>query len=352
MPRGRWVHESENFPPVFRRPKTDVIRKRGNSTAPNWTQRPEWSQTKPTGEWGAKSVDKWRLLPPYDTGITEQQWKVYYDERSSLDKVNTVRSDESDRVWPEDLEQDPWYILAESAKDVAVAILGSNLDDEERKKEIARTLLGSLYLMDLAGCNESAGDGPDPRQLDARTRLYSPFGIGTSIDFHYDYYFRLRYSMDNERSSSLNAVARKIVNCSVEDPCKCAAAPESDDEEEVIGNSTAACTLFDRMEEMSQIVPENVIKVFEEPLFGCKGWLSPMKLVDLLLAAGTVMQYEERDMETPQSFQDKLYYFEGESKGKGVLAQGIPYLAQLEEDLADDNDMVCIPFALLNGVKE
>ncbi|KAF8593900.1 hypothetical protein BDV93DRAFT_566001 [Ceratobasidium sp. AG-I] len=79
--------------------------------------------------------------------------------------------------------------------------------------------------------------------------------------------------MDNERSSSLNAVTRKIQNCNVEDTCKYAAAPCSDDEEEITGNLVVACTLFDRTKEMSQIVSENVIKVFEESLFGCKKWL-------------------------------------------------------------------------------
>lgn len=47
-----------------------------------------------------------------------------------------------------------------------------------------------------------SGIKPEPRRLDATTRLYSPFGIGTSIDFHYAYYYRMRYAED-ERLSSL-----------------------------------------------------------------------------------------------------------------------------------------------------
>lgn len=39
-------------------------------------------------------------------------------------------------------------------------------------------------------------DDPDrvsfsPREVQCKTRLYSPFGVGTSIDFVYTYYYRM-----------------------------------------------------------------------------------------------------------------------------------------------------------------
>ncbi|KAF8593901.1 hypothetical protein BDV93DRAFT_529616, partial [Ceratobasidium sp. AG-I] len=339
-----WVHESEIWPPLFRKRPRDPIRKRGTPTAPDWTQKPEWSQNKPTKKWARRCVDRWHLLPPYDTQITEKQWESYYEERYALDKVNTIDSDESEVITPEELEQNTWKILRSSAGDVAATVFGSSLDDEERKKKIARTLLGSLYFIELAGSNEEAGGEPDPRNLDAETRLYSPFGIGTSIDFHYDYHFRLRHAMAHERNSGLSAVARTIDDCSAETPLKCAAVADPDDE--VIEQSAAAFVLFERTDKHSEITSEEAIRTFEEPFFGCTGWLSSMKLADLLLAAGTVTHYNERDMETPQSFQDTLYYFHGENKGKRTLSQELTALSRIETLEGGDEEM-CVPLRCL-----
>ena len=71
-----------------------------------------------------------------------------------------------------------------------------------------------------------------------------------------------------------------------------------------------------------------------------------MKLADLLLAAGTVMHYNERDMETPQSFQDTLYYFHGENKGKRTLSQELNALSRIEALEGGDEEM-CVPLRCL-----
>jgi uncharacterized alpha-E superfamily protein len=75
-------------------------------------------------------------------------------ERSALEKINTVGSDESAAVVSEELCQDTWKILRKAAGNVAASILGSKMDDEERKKRIARTLMGSLYFIGLFGGGE------------------------------------------------------------------------------------------------------------------------------------------------------------------------------------------------------
>ncbi|KAF8600739.1 hypothetical protein BDV93DRAFT_259139 [Ceratobasidium sp. AG-I] len=41
-----WVHESKIWPPLSRKRPRDPIRKRGTPTAPDWTQKPGWSQYK------------------------------------------------------------------------------------------------------------------------------------------------------------------------------------------------------------------------------------------------------------------------------------------------------------------
>ncbi|KAG8681782.1 hypothetical protein FRC08_015401 [Ceratobasidium sp. 394] len=124
------------------------------STQPNWDKPGEYSQDKPTGKWGAKCVERWCLLPPYNPSISEAQWKTYYLERSAVDKVNTSGSDESAMVVCEELlGEGNWYTLRKMSEEVAAAIFGSTLDDVH-KKRIGRTLLGSLYFTDLSGDGE------------------------------------------------------------------------------------------------------------------------------------------------------------------------------------------------------
>ncbi|KAH7345424.1 hypothetical protein B0J17DRAFT_624589 [Rhizoctonia solani] len=164
------------------------------------------------------------LLAPYNTTITEDQWKAYYEEHSALDRINTVDSIESDVIQGKYLDENTWKVLRKAAEHIASAILASALDNTERKQNIARTSLGSLYF--ILGA-------PEPRNLDTTTRLYSPFGLGTSIDFHYNYHYRKRSYVD-ERDTMLNAAGREIGECDPDNPTKCAAEPEfpEDDEEE------------------------------------------------------------------------------------------------------------------------
>ncbi|CAE6468878.1 unnamed protein product [Rhizoctonia solani] len=302
---------------------------------PTWTGRPEWTQDKPTGEWGMKCVDKWCLLPPYDITITEEQWKGYYDERSALDKINTMGSAESEAVRGEYLEENTWKVLRKAAEHIASAILASALDDTERQKSIARTLLGSLYFMSVEGSAECQGE-PEPRSVDTTTRLYSPFGLGTSIDFHYDYHYRMRLHED-ERSSTLNAAFRDIAECDPNNPAKCAAEPEEPEDggTEPIENFKAY-TLFSGVEDFldgwsTMYVTKENIKKFEEPFLGTNGWISPRKLVDILMAAGTALLHRELDTEAGEHLQHKFDYYQGEKAGRGVFAEERRQLTELEK---------------------
>jgi hypothetical protein len=54
----------------------------------------------------------------------------------------------------EELCQDTWKVLRKASEDLAAIVLGSKLDDEDRKKQIARTLMGSLYFTELWGNDE------------------------------------------------------------------------------------------------------------------------------------------------------------------------------------------------------
>ncbi|KAB5588607.1 hypothetical protein CTheo_7947 [Ceratobasidium theobromae] len=261
----------------------------GESISPNWDDQPEWTNKKLTRKWGKKCVERWCLLPPYDTRITEAQWKAYYEERTALEKINTMKSQESAAIVSEELMQNTWKILRKAAENVEFTILGCKLDDEQLKQRIARTLMGSLYFLELWGSNEEDLRPRTPRYVTAKTRLYSPFGIGTSIDLYYDYYYRYRVCMADERHSSLDGALRTISDCKPEDPSFCAAAPNPENMDEVMAAN--GCTIFMGVEDffkgfVSRSIREKDLELFEALFFGCKGWISARKLVDLLLAAG------------------------------------------------------------------
>ncbi|CAE6532298.1 unnamed protein product [Rhizoctonia solani] len=362
MPASRsrqWVIVPTGMYPQVRRhlPASKLVK----GATPTWSDNPEWTQDKPTGEWAAKCVDRWCLLAPYNTTITDEQWKAYHEERSALDKINTMDSDESAAIEGKYLDGSTWKVLRKAAEHVASAILASVLDDVERKKSIARTLLGSLYFMSVDGSSEGLG-APEPRNLDTTTRLYSPFGLGTSIDFHYNYHYRMR-SYEDERDAMLNAAGREIGECEPNKPTKCAAEPElpedSEDEEEEpkpIENFKAR-TLFSGVEGMADgwstmYITEENIKSFEEPFLGTKGWISPRKLVDILMAAGTALLHGEVDTEAGEHLQHEFDYYQGEKSGKGIFAKERKQLTQLEKvekakDKKDSTREVCVPERLL-----
>ncbi|KAG8717762.1 hypothetical protein FRC09_013700 [Ceratobasidium sp. 395] len=288
------------------------------STQLKW-DKPEYSDEKPTGEWAKMSVERWCLLPPYNTLITDDQWKTYYHERSGLDDVNSVESDKNRMVVSDELCCDTWEQLRFMSGNVAAAIFGSVLDVE------------------LSGSGE--GDG-SPREIRAMTRLYSPFGLGTSIDFHYGYYVRIRYG---DRFGSLGVIASTIHDCDGETPRKSRTI-----EKGYRGSEKAAqgvTRVFNRGEKSSRVTNVAKIKEFEEPLFGCAGWLSPLKLTHLLFAAAGVMSFNEDDTDAPKSTLAKFQFFRGENDGKDLLKEELEKLGELEDEL--DEDMDCVPERLL-----
>ncbi|KAF8597790.1 hypothetical protein BDV93DRAFT_527188 [Ceratobasidium sp. AG-I] len=320
------------------------------SATPNWEENPEWSQESPRGEWGKKCVERWCLLPPYDTSIEEEQWRIYYRERSALDKVNSLGAIESEVIECEVLDKDTWRVLRRAAENVAAAIMGSSLDDSERKKRIAYTLMGSLYFTSLEGSSEC---DCSTREVNIKTRLYSPFGIGTSIDSYYSYHYRVRL-FGVERLTTLSMKSKTIDECNAEKPRVCSAY-------QIIhgfleDGAPGAVTVFDRFGDGSKGTTAANLRRFEKPLFGCEGWLSPRKLTDLLFAAATVLHYDEPDDETAKTALERFRFFRGESDGQDALAPELARLARLEKDepampnvdeIPDDGVEICVPQRML-----
>ncbi|ELU36336.1 hypothetical protein AG1IA_09638 [Rhizoctonia solani AG-1 IA] len=354
MPKRGWVWvgpnhiDSDEERPTKKRPTTRG--KKGKAVAPNWTstavRHPGWSDDKPTGTWGKRCVDTWCLLAPYDSTITEAQWKKYYEERSMLDRINTIRGGKSDPIEAEELGQPSWTILQDSIENIAAAIMGSaQPQDADHKKRIAYVLLGSFYYLRVDGSYEGNGP-PESRNLDIFSRLYSPFGIGSSVDFHYEYYFRQRsHKLSDERLASLTAKLRTIVDCGAEPPSQSEGDDEEEEDEEEGSNN--AYIIFGGQEDgngglSTQFMSETTIKQFEKTLFGTEGWLSPRKMADILLASGGVLQYHEADTEAAVSFLNKFQYFTGENTGKRALAPEIKRMVLGEPD-TPANSPYCVP---------
>ncbi|KAG8729177.1 hypothetical protein FRC10_004194 [Ceratobasidium sp. 414] len=335
------------------------------STQPNWDEFEEYSQDKPTGKWGAKCVERW-WWPPASLRYLDQRSSVEdllsasvsifswassltssRSERSALDKINTSGSDESRPIVADALGEDNLLTLRGMSSDIAAAIFGSALDDEH-KKRIGRTLLGSLYFTELSGTGE--GDG-SPREVRAMSRLYSPFGLGISIDLFYSYYVRRRITMVGEQFASLYVNANTIASCDAKKPRRCRTMePNAQGEDKVAAD---AITVFDRSH-------------YSGAKDGCMFcWIyylgisylldlsvgSPLKLANILFAAAGVMYFMEDDKETPKSTLAKFQFFQGENDGKGVSKQELAELAKLEKEMGGDGYEyeygVCVPQRLL-----
>ncbi|KAL5641678.1 hypothetical protein ACGC1H_001974 [Rhizoctonia solani] len=214
---------------------------------------------------------------------------------------------------------------------------------EESKIAIARTLRGSLYI--------TSADGMEGC-FTVNTRLYSPFGIGMSVDFGYSYSFDYR---ESDFFGLLVTKSNRVGDIDAESPRKCKALTEDGSPQpggvEIFswygGNTVGAATA----DEFSS---------FEPTLFGSTGGLSPLKLHDLLLAASTCSQYDDRyqglEPDIAVASSKNLKFFEGETTG-GELSEAEMALykklrkhmlsGNAEGDVDDDDLPGCVPDRLL-----
>ncbi|KAL7411831.1 hypothetical protein BDY24DRAFT_122963 [Mrakia frigida] len=167
---------------------------------------PTWSEELPQGEYGKQCVEKWCLLAPYDNSITDKQWRSYFLERSELDHIHTSLTPAFERIERDELGNTS-TVLRSMASAISGEIYGSAIKDEEEKTRLGRTSRGSIYLLKLAGVN----DGTTPQTLEVQSRLYSPYGIGTSIDFAY-YFHHLPQTEPVDFNTWLLASPRSIAD--------------------------------------------------------------------------------------------------------------------------------------------
>ncbi|KIK59462.1 hypothetical protein GYMLUDRAFT_245148 [Collybiopsis luxurians FD-317 M1] len=303
-----------------------------------------WSKEKPGGEWAQKCIERWCLLPPYDAEFTEKHWKNYYQERSALDAVNTMSSEASKPIVSEELGQDTFAILRRVSANVANILYGAVCDDKDERNAIARTIRGSLYHTNLWG-NDEEGGGNNPRAVKAKTRIYSPFGLSPSLDMVYDYHYRTYKRV--ERSSILYVHARSMGGCNVKEPLKNVAVTRDKNGRQkpeygtikvinMVDGAKATGTTAKNLEEL------------EEGLFGGCGWLSPLKVFQLVAHAGTVGHYHEalRASLLNKGGLSKFKLFKDETDGKEMGTAEAKALTDIEAKLGNDGE-ICIPQRLL-----
>jgi hypothetical protein len=120
----------------------------------------------------------------------------------------------------EELGQDTFAILRRASLAAGASILGAAEVNEDERTRIARVLMGSVYLLKCwgndeegyvsspvagAGAHVRCSGGDNPRTVNVTSRVYSPFGIGTSLDLEYNYHYRVRFTMASERFSDFCA---------------------------------------------------------------------------------------------------------------------------------------------------
>ncbi|KAG9120555.1 hypothetical protein FRC07_003906 [Ceratobasidium sp. 392] len=316
------------------------------SRPPKWDKL-EYSNETPTGEWSKKSLiyETIAFCPPTTLRSVKLNGRLTIcKERFALDQVNSIGSDESRIIEAKELCTDVWDFLRCASRDIASEIYGSVLDDG-LQIQIGKTMLGSLYFTELSGCD---GDSGSARDVTTMSRLYSPLGLGTSIDLWYSYYVRMDISSSDERIGSLDVRANTINDCDPKRPRKCRAVELTPGS--IQKKAPDALSVFYRSESSSSGTIEANIKSFERPLFGCERWLSPRQLFNILLAAAGVMYFNEDDTETPESTLARLTFFVGEAYGRFMFEEEFAKLDELEEEA--DKKEKCVPQRLLLLARE
>lgn len=165
------------------------------------------------GHWLKRSVERWNLIAPFDPNVTEREWEKYYKERAALDWYTLVIG-LSKKRWRGASQYPPWTedfprpkmsnifeitfgtvkhgnILSKIEMNSMRKAIKSVVDDcpellhrgLKKGEDLGEKMASGLYF--LKAKSEATLDEVNVVELDfvVSTRLYSPFGLGTSIDF-------------------------------------------------------------------------------------------------------------------------------------------------------------------------
>ncbi|KAF9265898.1 hypothetical protein L218DRAFT_986074 [Marasmius fiardii PR-910] len=231
-----------------------------------------------------------------------------------------------------------------ACKSVSQVVYGA-VGEEEDRVSIARTLRGSLYYLSLRIHCPDPGDSP-LRTVNAKTRLYSPHGLGTSVDLVWSYHYRARM-MFSERSADLWAKTRAISDCNSAKP-RTSLAVVGEPMVNGFKARTGTVKLIRMMD--SKDVTAAQLGGLERCRFGGEGWLSPRKIFEVIAYAGTVGHYEEelRRQLLKKPGLDKFKFFNDETDGKKALTKEEKKAKWVNSaPTGVEKDGVCVPMHLL-----
>jgi hypothetical protein len=273
------------------------------------------------GPWLKKCVERWHLVAPFDLSVTEAAWQKYYKERAALDWF-TLANGLSQRkrpmptknemeycpidvaeprtnlpAWTEDFPKPKLiaYPGGESAcgttdfvsyhiKSLHTAIK-KVLDDcpeftklgASEDEDIAEKLASGIYVLNGESCWVDYNECTD---FNICTRLYSPFGLGTSIDFELDWHREERLYSPEHFSTAQFAI-RSASHCSPSKPTTSAL-----DRKEVPKPREPMAFMMEEMAwgryNIHKMGPEE-LHLAQRALFGYENLLSDRKMFSLLL---------------------------------------------------------------------
>jgi hypothetical protein len=266
------------------------------------------------GLWLLKCVERWNLMAPFDPTIPDEMWESYYRERASLDwfiheaeGLQVVWDDEMaygkkeakpTPEWTEEFPKPPMYAYASGERyqefdtpknhmeSIGKALLkvtkGCPQLINDGAEDIGEKLAASIYV--LNGFTNWVDS--DCRTFDCQTRLYSPCGLGTAVDFKMRWHYRERmYSV--EHFATVDFAVRTAEDIDHLAPQKCAVEDKYNP-----GSGKPSTRLFSMDEADSgylkrTLVAANKMRAAEEALFGAKNVLSERKMFNALMYAAT-----------------------------------------------------------------
>ncbi|KZV67696.1 hypothetical protein PENSPDRAFT_653889 [Peniophora sp. CONT] len=180
------------------------------------------SEEKPKTEWARRAIDRWLLLPPYDTTIADNTWKSYYEERAALEELNRVESQDARMLIALEVSgQKSVVLLRQARRDIARVLRGAALWDGAREA-YPRSASSGLYFTSLSALS-GAPPGSDVQapvlSVRVKTRFYSPLGLGTALDLAYNHHL-MSPSSSFSSFSALLARTRTIYDCNIHNPTR------------------------------------------------------------------------------------------------------------------------------------
>ncbi|VDB96537.1 unnamed protein product [Peniophora sp. CBMAI 1063] len=246
------------------------------------------SVEKPKTEWARRAIDRWQLLPPYDTSIDDSAWKDYYEERLALEELNKIETPEANRLLASQVfDKKSIELLRQARKDIARVLRGAALWDGAREG-YPRSASSGLYFTSLSSVSGilppgSRVEGPE-LSVRVKTRLYSPLGLGTSLDLYYNHHIMRPQSASFRNLSTLLARDRSIQDCDTRNPALSGVVRATGYgyvEERLPGTSEILQVIDERVSHIDQAA----LHELEKALFGTSRWLSPRKILQLVITA-------------------------------------------------------------------